>query len=125
MDPKKLEFSRDVTHAVDNICKLIFNIKSTDEMNKTLGVTHEQLETTLQKMIVALPDEIFTQTPELLEEIKNLCAQEFIFFQVQEIGNLSYQENLQKFIKFFSTDMKDRIEAYHKRHANMKEEKNG
>ncbi|TAK78478.1 MAG: hypothetical protein EPO11_01245 [Gammaproteobacteria bacterium] len=47
-----------------------------------------------------------------MEEIKNICAREFIFFQVQEKGNEKhYQEDLTKFIEIFKRDMEQRIKA--------------
>lgn len=113
MDPKKLAFSQDVAHMVDDISKLIFNVKSADETRNVFGITHTEMETIIQKIILELPDQIFTEAPKFLEEIKKLCAQEFIFFQVQEHGSPLYQENLKNFIKFFSTDIKHRIEACH------------
>src|SRR3990167_6939295 len=114
MDAKKLQFADDVIHIIRDLCSVVFNIQSEDQLNKVFGITHEQLETVIKKIINALPDHMFYQLyPKILNEVKNICAREFIFFQVQERWNdPHYQEDLSNFICIFSRDIQQKISTY-------------
>jgi hypothetical protein len=113
MHPKKLEFSHDVTHIVCDMCKLVYNLNSANEINKVLGVTRDEAKAIIGKIIDALPDSIFERAyPKLLDDIKNICAREFIFFQIQEKCNdPRYQDDLKMFIHVFSRDIQKRINS--------------
>ena len=86
---------------------------SAKEINKALGMSCDQAKATIQKIIDSLPDKMFDQAyPKLLDEIKHICAREFIFFQVQEKCNDPlYQDDLKKFIHVFSRDIQQRVNS--------------
>jgi len=113
MHPKKQECSHDITHIVCDMCKLVFNLNSSNDIKNVMGMTREQMELVIKKIIDALPDSIFERAyPKLLEEIKNICAREFIFFQVQEKCNdPCYQDDLKMFIHVFARDIQQRVNA--------------
>jgi len=125
MDSKKLEFANDVVSEVDGLCQLIFNI-TPDHMMNILGISHDQMEVVIGQLILGLPEKLFEMgSSKLTKEVKHLCAQEFIFFQVQESReDSSYTENLQRFISFLSRDILNRIEN-HSLQMSIREEKNG
>ena len=117
MSAKKLEFTHDVMHLINEICAVAFNIKSDEQLEKVFGINKAQMEAVVWKIISGLPDYIFERIyPRLLDEIKNICALEFIFFQVQEKWNdPRYQEDLSNFICIFSRDIQHRIDEYKER----------
>ncbi len=123
MDPKKLEFSDDVTHVVCDMCKLIYNLNSEVDIKRVFGMTHEQMKAVIKRIIDALPDSIFEKAyPKLLDDIKNICAREFIFFQVQEKwDDPRYQDDLTMFINVFSRDIQQRIGVQAKYQPNQRE----
>lgn len=120
---KKLEFSKEVVNVIRDMCQSVFNAHSDEEMVRIFGVTSEQMKTVVSRTIDALPDAIFTQqNSRILEEIKYICAREYIFFQVQEKWNdLHYQENLNRFIQIFSRDINHRIHLQQKSQTTMRE----
>lgn len=121
---KKLEFSNEVVNVIREMCQVVFNTHSDEEMIRIFGVSSEQMKDVVSRIIDALPDAIFTQKDsQLLEEIKYICAREYIFFQVQEKWvDLHYQENLSRFIQIFSRDIQRRINLQQS-HTTMREEK--
>ena len=112
MNTRKIEFTNDVVSIVCNICTTLFNVTSDDQLCNVFGLTRTQMEEVLNRLVDTLPDGIFNHTA-LTEEIKNILAREFIFFQVQERWNdAHYQDDLTNFISIFSRDIKQRIETY-------------
>lgn len=106
----KLAFSQDVMRIVCDVCKLVFNVQSNDEIQRALGLPHDQVETVIKKVITAMPDPIFNLTAQKLEEIKRIFAKEFIFFQVQEqASNPHYEDDLLNFASVFSRDIQERF----------------
>ncbi|GEM_PF-2042152 len=124
MEAKKLAFADDVTHTVCDLCEVVFNIKSDAQFKGVMGMTHDQMETVIRKVIDALPDHILDKLyPNVIEDIRNICAREFLFFQVQEKGNEAhYEEDLQKFMDIFSRDIQQRIDTYKGYKAKVREE---
>jgi hypothetical protein len=125
MDSKKLEFANDVVSEVDGLCKLIFNV-TPDHIANTLGLSHDQMEEVIKQIILGLPEKLFDMTSsKLTKEIKHLCAQEFIFFQVQESReDPSNLENLKRFASLLSRDILNRIENF-SRQTSIRDTKNG
>lgn len=123
MNQKKLDFSREVVRTVCDLCAVVFNINSNEQLEKVFGISHQQLETVINKIIDALPDHIFIANSKMaLDEIKNICAREFVFFQAQERwGDQDYQQDLANFIHIFSRDIEKQtsIKNYQ---TSMKEE---
>ncbi len=110
MQARKLEFSNDVIRLVHDLCKLVFNTSTDHDVEKVFGVTHEQLEHIIKSVIDAMPDCIFEQLPQKRDEIKNIFAKEFIFFQVQEkLNDPHYSDDLSDFIKIFSRDIQKKF----------------
>jgi len=112
MEPNKLEFCNDAMRRVCDLCKLLFNLKTDQEVDKVFGVSQDELEKVIRKIISSLPDTIFNHGTQKLEEIKSIFAKEFIFFQVQEkLDDPHYQDDLIKFTYIFSRDIQRTIEA--------------
>jgi len=115
MQMQKLEFSKDVLRVVYDVCKTVFNLKSDQEIKKIFGMDNDKLEMIVQRITDALPENIFNGGGDvrLQEEIKNICAREFIFFQVQErCDDPRYQDDLMNFIHIFTRDIQRRIELH-------------
>jgi len=115
MPDNRLAFSNDVIRVVYDVCKLVFSLQSDHEIKKIFGIDNEKLETIVRRIIDALPENMFNGGGDsrLLDEIKNICAREFIFFQVQErCDDPRYQEDLSKFILIFTRDIQRRIELH-------------
>ena len=122
MNLKRAQFADAVAHTVRDLCSVVFNIKSDEQMEKIFCMTHAQLDNAVKQIINALPADVFEQ-PKLLEEIQNIIAREFIFFQAQEKCNdPHYQEDLSTFIGIFSRDIKQRINAFSDSKSKMREE---
>jgi len=122
MQSRKLKLTDDVIRVVRDICSVVFNISSDEQLEKGLGINHEQLEVVIKKIVNALPDNFFERVY-LLDEIKNICAREFVFFQVQEKWNdPRYEEDLANFICIFTRDMEQRFDTYKNYKSKMKEE---
>jgi len=110
MQARKLEFSNDVIRLVDDLCNLVFNATTDHDVEKIFSITHKQLEQIIREIIDAIPDCIFEQTPQKLDEIKNIFAKEFIFFQVQEkLNDPHYSDDLSDFIKIFARDIQKKF----------------
>ena len=107
MQQRKAIFAKEVMQTVCHLCSQVFNAISDVDLERRFGISCQQMEIVIQKIIDALPYYIFDRAyPHQLEEIKNICAREFIFFQVQEKCNdPSYQEDLSKFINIFCRDI--------------------
>lgn len=109
---RKLVFCHDVVHIIRDVCKLVFNLKSNDEIQRVFGFTNEQLEDIIKNIIISLPDNIFALPPQSLEKIKVIFANEFIFFHVQErVDNPDYKQDLSNFIHIFSRDIQKNFKA--------------
>ncbi len=124
MASQKIEFSNDVIRIVRDICTMAFNISSDEQLEKIFGLTQKEMEKTIEKIIAALPDPIFDDLyPRLLDEMKNICAREFIFFQVQEkCSDAHYEEDLSNFICVFCRDIQKRLDAHKNPTLNIQEE---
>src|ERR1700731_2884061 len=96
---EKLKFADEVVNIVREVCTTAFNAHSDEDLLHIFGLNHEQMEEVVGRIIDGLPDSIFTQdNAKLLDEIKYICAREFIFFQVQEKwGEPEFEEDLKKF----------------------------
>lgn len=107
---KRLELSRDVIRTIRDLCKLIFNISSDAQLESIFGVSGKQMDNAIQRIINALPDRLFDPANRRkLQEVKTICAREYIFFQVQEKDSKEYKEDLENFVKVFSRDIEKRI----------------
>lgn len=112
MQSRKLEFCQDVIRIVQDVCKLAFNLGSDNEIEKVFGMTKQDLEGVIKQISHALPETIFNRAANELDEIKNIFAREFIFFQVQErCDDPQYQQDLSTFIHIFSRDIQQKINA--------------
>ena len=112
MTPNKKAFTIEIANIVNNICTAVFNIASDVHFQQVFGLTKLQMEEVLSRLVDVVPDNVFDHGP-LTEEIKNIIAREFIFFQIQERWNQThYQDDLTNFISIFSRDIKQRIETY-------------
>ncbi|TAK74427.1 MAG: hypothetical protein EPO11_06895, partial [Gammaproteobacteria bacterium] len=58
MESKKLALADDVTHAVCDLCEVVFNVKSDAQLRGVFGMTHEEMDAVIHKIIDALPDRI-------------------------------------------------------------------
>lgn len=108
---KKLEFSNDVIRIIRELCKLVFNVSTEAGMEKMFGITHEQLEFAIKKIVNGLPERVFRpENRRKLEELKTICAREFLFFQVQEkVNDPNYKKDLENFSAVFSRDIEKKI----------------
>lgn len=111
MHARKIEFSSDVVRIIRDLCKVVFNISNAEQMENIFGITDEQMEIVIQRIVNALPERAFqTGNKKKLREIKDIVAREFIFFQLQERWkDPSYEIDLANFIRTFTRDMESRI----------------
>lgn len=111
MQTVRKDFLQQVVHTVQELGKVIFNIHDEKELQNVFGVDLKQMQTVLERVVAALPQQFFnTQNKKMIKEVKDVCAREFIFFQVQEKwSDPSYEENLKAFINCFSRDMAKRL----------------
>ena len=117
MGLQKQAFSQGIIHTISELCSLVFNVKTKEQLYKLFGITPQQMQLVVEKLANTLP-ETMVQYPELADEIKTICAREFIFFQVQERwDDPHYQANLKNFIQVFSRDMQHKIETYKNQQA--------
>ncbi len=123
MQVRKLEFSHGVINAVKDMCKLVFNLQTDSEIARIFGITNKQMEEVIGEIIDSLPDSVFEHLyPQYFDELKSICAREFIFFQVQEKwDDPRYQDDLKKFIHVFSRDIQQRINAHKKFQSTLRE----
>lgn len=107
---KKDEFAHDVIRIVNDLCKLVFNLNADQDVEKVFGMTHEQLDNVIKKIVQSLPAQLFALPAQRLEEIKSIFAKEFIFFQVQEkLNDPNYENDLSNFIYAFSRDIQKKF----------------
>jgi hypothetical protein len=125
MQVKKNNFIKEVIKVVCNLCAQVFNAASDIDLERVFGINYSQMEVVIKKIVDALPDYIFDRAYDYqLEEIKNICAREFIFFQLQERWNQPrYQEDLANFIAIFSRDIQQRLTCIQNFKSTTKEEK--
>jgi len=125
MSANKLDFSMDVVNVVRELCKTAFNLQSDEERARMFGLEDRQMEEAVYSIVNALPDSVFEKlNANLLEEIKYICAREYIFFQVQESSHdPHYREDLQKFIRVFSRDVQHRMKLQEPFKSTMREGK--
>lgn len=107
MDAERLAFSDEVIRKIKQLAKVIFNATSSVQLESMFGVTQEQLNIIIRKIVIALPDIFFENSyAKKREELKNICAREFIFFQMQEKwSDPHYQADLANFIRIFTRDI--------------------
>jgi len=124
MQSSRVEFSRAVLRIIREVGELAFNMKSDQDLEKIFGIDHARLEKIIEKISSNLPDCIFDGVnTRLKEEVENIFAREFIFFQVQEkIDNPRYEEDLNSFTQVFARDIKKRIDMYKNYKLKMQEE---
>lgn len=125
MQAQKQAFALDVVNIVRDMCKTVFNLQNDQDLGRVFGISHEQLEKVICNVVDSLPDALFENTnPGVLEEMKYVCAREYIFFQIQENYNdPRYQEDLRKFIHIFSRDIRRRFVIRDNYHLSLREEK--
>lgn len=112
MTLKKHEFTHDIVLTVNDICHVLFNISSEEQLYKLFGIKHDQMEKVLEQLVNSLPEWLFNH-PHLIEEVKNIAAREYIFFQVQErYDDPRFQEDFLTFINIFSRDILHKLESY-------------
>lgn len=109
MPVNKLDFANDVLRIVLGVGKVAFNLTSDQDIENVFGMNNDKMKAVIQKVTRSLPESVFNETASRLEEIKNIFAREFIFFQVQEKGDAShYQQDLSHFIYIFSRDIQQK-----------------
>lgn len=107
MDSHRITFTEDIVRTVKQLCKVTFNVTSTEELSSVFGLSNSQLKMVIKKIVDALPDIFFEKSYfKKKEQLKAIVAREFIFFQVQERwDDPQYQANLANFIRAFSRDI--------------------
>jgi hypothetical protein len=110
----KRQFARDVLHIIQELCRVIYNLETTKDIERIFGISGEQLETVINKIVNALPDDLFTEeNKSRIKEIEQILAKEFIFFQVQErVDDPAYQTDLANFILIFSKDIHTKLQLW-------------
>lgn len=104
---KKQDFADDVGRIVGDVCKLAFNIHSEERFHDVFGISYSKMNEIVRKIVDALPDKMFENgLVNTLEEVKSICAREFVFFQVQErCDDIGYEKDLADFINILSRDL--------------------
>ncbi|VVC76354.1 hypothetical protein AQUSIP_16650 [Aquicella siphonis] len=125
MQAQKQAFASEVVNIVRDMCKTVFNLQNERDLARIFGITQEQMEAVIGRIIDALPEDLFNPShQQVAEEMKYVCAREYIFFQVQEKWNdARYQDDLRKFIHIFTRDICKRFAARSKFQASLREEK--
>lgn len=108
---QKLASVKDVVKIIHEICQVVFRVNTEEEFEGVFGINGHQLEKVIEQIILALPDRFFFPgMHHKLEEIKAICAREFIFFQVQEKYNdVRYEVNLKNFIRILVRDLQRKM----------------
>ena|SRR3989338_10712515 len=105
------------------LCELVFNVHNDAQMKNVFGVNESETKKLIEKMIDALPDQfVFRLSPAEKNEVVDICAREFVFFQVQEKANSTdYQAALKQFIAIFARDIQGRMNPEYAYASNIKE----
>lgn len=108
---QKEDFASDVGRIVGDVCKLAFNIHSEERFHDVFGISYTKMNELVSKIVDALPDKMFENgLSNTLEEVKSICAREFVFFQVQErCDDVDYENDLAEFINILSRDIQLRV----------------
>lgn len=111
MEVTQQQFAKDVIRKIFELCKMIYNLHSDDEIEAVFGASREQIENIVARTVNAMPVKMFNQaTKSKIQELEEILAKEFIFFQVQEkINDPQYQNDLANFILLFSRDINNRL----------------
>lgn len=112
MQITKRQFAHDVLHIIYELCRLIYNLKSSDDVENVFSAPRQQVETIISKIVNALPDDLFSQSnAHRIKDLEQILAKEFIFFQVQEkVDDSQYQTDLANFIMLFSRDIHNKLQ---------------
>ena len=107
MHPQKEIIANEVFQCVKTVCE---NPAKPEQLELMLAISEEQTAELINKIIIALPDEIFYLTPpNYLVEINRFIAKEFIFFQAQEnIDDPNYTQNFINFLNNLYMDIRYR-----------------
>ncbi|MHB1948303.1 MAG: hypothetical protein ACYCQI_09345 [Gammaproteobacteria bacterium] len=107
MHPQKEIIANEVFHCVKTVCE---KPAKPEQLERMLAISEEQTAELINKIIIALPDEIFYLTPpQYLAEINRFIAKEFIFFQTQEnIDDPNYTQNFINFLNNLYMDIRYR-----------------
>lgn len=106
MKMQRQQFTDEVVDAIHHILKIVFNAKSQQDIQNVVGMNDNQMTAAVNQLSDKLPETVFNQPQQKLEELKNICAREFVFFQVQEKpAEASYQRDLANFITIFCRDI--------------------
>lgn len=108
---QRLASVKDVVRIIHEISKVIFRVNTEEELKDVFGINEQQLEAVVGEIIAAQPERFFLPgMRHKLEEIKAICAREFIFFQVQEKYNTEqYKANLKNFIRILVRDLERKM----------------
>lgn len=111
MQVSQQQFAQNVMHIVYQICKMVYNVHSEDDIQRIFGASKEEIENIVARTVNALPNNVFDQaTKGKIKELEEIMAKEFIFFQIQEkISDPQYQNDLANFILLLARDIKKRI----------------
>lgn len=111
MEEAKIKFAKEVMRIVQDLGDIVYDAESREDLIKILGLTQEQMQIVIRRIVNSLPDKIFEETSkDKIEEIKNICAREFIFFQAQEKwDDPNYKDNLKTFLHSFARDIKQQF----------------
>lgn len=106
MKMQRQQFTDEVVDAIHHILKIVFNAKSQQDIQNVVGMNNNQMTAVVNQLSDKLPEKVFNQPQQKLEELKNICAREFVFFQVQEKPTQAdYQRDLANFITIFCRDI--------------------
>lgn len=107
METKRQHLQEAIVLSVREIGEVLFNIHSDEQFYNVFGIDAAQLESIVLKIVKALPDALFAElNSRQLKELKNICAREYVFFQIQERwDDPLYQQHLEKFAEIFAHDM--------------------
>lgn len=111
MQVTQQQFAEDVMHIVYQICKMVYNVHSDDDIERIFGTSRNQIENILTRTVSALPSKAFEQSSKnKIKELEEILAKEFIFFQIQEkVNDPQYQNDLANFILLLSRDLNKRL----------------
>lgn len=108
---------------IKRIAELAFNARTDAQLKKIFSLNEAEIKATIEHLLDAVPEQfILHLSVAQKNEFVNICAREFVFFQVQEkINSARYHTVLQQFIALFSRDIQSRLNQKNKHAMNIKE----
>ncbi len=108
------QFAEDTMHIINEVCRLIYGLRSSEDIEKVFGISMAELMQTLNTIVAQLPEEMFDQKSlQNIKDLEQIFAKEFIFFQIQENAvNPTYQRDLNNFVSIFSRDIHIKLQSW-------------